>query len=769
MWLSRAVNIPVRPYPGAFVSSAALILPAAVLVAPHLGEAAYLLLTLGGIYALLRRENGKEASQRLKNVQLLSLLTLGFYLVAFTSQFISGPVSTASWNPGGLREFLAAPFIGLWLPGRINTRFLMPAIKVCALLVFAVALYQFLQGTDRPGGAVNPLIFGLLSLLLGFFSLVRLPLESTPEKLLSLAAFSSGCMASVLSQSRATWMMSVFLLACILFVWRRNGQLTRRVALGMSGLFLALALLSSYIPVVQERISSGLKDYHTFNMHDAWNTSFGQRIIMWKGGLLAAREKPVLGWGIANTRSAAASELESPAMKKVVLGYNHLHNEYITNLVAKGLPGLLSVLLLLFVPLTIFLRHRGNPEHLVYQGIGSLLCIGYAFSGLSNQAFGDDTLNIFFVFFLAMTLPRTGFVRGRNKNTTDKSHRIWLLQSHNIGDNNQTLALAESLGHPYETKRIVRRHKGLISRLAWKQLLGVTLAGIDRSRSSPLAPPWPELVISASRTSEMVARWIARRSGGHTRLVHLGSPKGPLEAFDLIIATPQHPLPERSNILVIDLPLHRISPERLHKAAAEWRPAFSHLKRPYTAVLVGGNSGEFILDCNTARRLAQRVNTLSHASGGSVLVTDSARTPPAAYDELVRQLTVPAYIHRWKDSADNNPFHAYLALAEQLVVTAESTSMLVEASATGKPVFMFDFGHEHGHGKNIKAGYWYRMIRHLKRQHCPRDVGSIHQILINCGRARWLHDEAPAEKPGKKPGVIPCGLQRAVARVQRLL
>ncbi len=416
MWLSRTINIPASLYLRPLVLSAALILPAAILVAPHLGEAAYLLLTLAGIYSLLSRDNGKGLDQRsLKNIRLLSLLTLGFYLVAFTSQFISGPVSTASWNPGGLREFLAAPFIGLWLLGRINTRFLMLTVKLCALLVFAVALYQFTRGVSRPGGAVNPLIFGLLSLLLGFFSLIRLPLESTPEKLLSLAAFSSGCMASVISQSRATWMMSIFLLAYILFAWRRTGHLTLRVTLGISSLFLALALVSSHIPAVQERISTGMDDYHTFNMHDAWDNSLGQRIIMWEGGLSAAMKKPVFGWGIANTQSAAASELESPAMKQVVLGYNHLHNEYITNLVAKGLPGLLSVLLLLFVPLAIFLRHTDDPERLAYQGIGSLLCIGYAFSGLSNQDFGDDTLNIFFVFFLAITLPGSGFALRRDK------------------------------------------------------------------------------------------------------------------------------------------------------------------------------------------------------------------------------------------------------------------------------------------------------------------------------------------------------------------
>ncbi len=386
-----------------FVSGAILVLPAAILVAPHLGEASYILLAVLGMYYLLR--NGLY-SARNKKVLLLSLLTLGFYFVAVISELVSGNHSVSLWNPGGLREFLAAPFIGLLLlETRVSMRSLMLTVKLSAIVIFMVVFYQFLNGVSRPGGAVNPLVFAIPSLLLGFFSIIRLPLESTQEKLVSLAAFSAGCMASVISQSRAAWVLSIFLFACVLFAWYRTGHLTKQFALGFTTLFLALVLVSSQTPIVQQRIDSALNEYHSFHTNGDWDSSVGIRIIMWESGLSAAMKKPFFGWGIDQTQLAAASELESPTMKQAILNYGHLHNEYITTLVAKGLPGLLSLLLLLFVPLAIFLRQSGNPERLAHNGIGSLLCIGYALSGLSNLAFGDDTLNIFFVFFLAVTLP----------------------------------------------------------------------------------------------------------------------------------------------------------------------------------------------------------------------------------------------------------------------------------------------------------------------------------------------------------------------------
>lgn len=344
----------------------------------------------------------------------------------------------------------------------------------------------------------------------------------------------------------------------------------------------------------------------------------------------------------------------------------------------------------------------------------------------------------------------------------------WLLTSHKIGDNNQILALMETLGWPYETKPIVRRENRLTSKLVYKQLLGITLAGIDRSRSSQLAPPWPDLVISASRANEMVARWIGKMSGGHTRLVHIGRPKGPLNGFDLIITTPQYFLPERKNVLKIDLPLHRVSRENLQTSAAKWKPRLSHLQRPYTVLLVGGDSGKLVLTREMGCLLGQQVNDLSLACGGSVLVTNSARTPPAAFDELLHQLTVPTHIYQWNGGKDDNPFYGYLALADQLVVTAESVSMLAEANATGKPLFMFDLSDGQREGDTAKKPLKARFAKHLKAPRFQRDISNIHQLLIDHGRASWISDPSPADKMSKTPKTASCDLQCAAARVRQL-
>ena len=95
---------------------------------------------------------------------------------------------------------------------------------------------------------------------------------------------------------------------------------------------------------------------------------------------------------------------------------------------------------------------------------------------------------------------------------------VWLLVGHKAGDNTQVRALAARLGWPCEEKRIVYQPWELLA----NRLLQVTLAGIDRARSSELAPPWPDLVISSGRRNEPVARWIKRGAPAGRSLTRSG-------------------------------------------------------------------------------------------------------------------------------------------------------------------------------------------------------------------------------------------------------
>jgi mitochondrial fission protein ELM1 len=71
-------------------------------------------------------------------------------------------------------------------------------------------------------------------------------------------------------------------------------------------------------------------------------------------------------------------------------------------------------------------------------------------------------------------------------------------------------------------------------------------------------------------------------------------------------------------------------------------------------------------------------------------VTASRRTGEAAAASLSAALTGSR--HRfwspWTEGAGANPYFGYLALADQILVTSDSVSMISEACATGRPVLV---------------------------------------------------------------------------------
>ena len=351
-----------------------------------------------------------------------------------------------------------------------------------------------------------------------------------------------------------------------------------------------------------------------------------------------------------------------------------------------------------------------------------------------------------------------------NRNLASAAPVTWLLTGHKAGDNTQLVALADALGWPYETLHFRYRATELLS----NRLLGVTLAGIDRAASSPLSPPWPELILTAGRRNEPVARWIRRQSGDKTRLVHLGRPWAPLDVFDLIVTTPQYFLPEQPNILHNNLPLHGVTPERLARAAADWEARPGHLPRPYTVVLVGGDSGPFVYTVEKGAQLGQQVNALAEQLGGSLLVTDSARTPHKVFTAFEQALTAPAFIHRWRRDSSDNPYLAYLALADRLVVTGESMSMLTEAASTGKPLYIFDPGDSgpwwrYAHSLRFKP-LTHRLAMRFAARRMHRDIGNIQRQLVDSGRAVWLGQDFPEGHRLAPPDDV----QRAAQRVRAL-
>jgi hypothetical protein len=342
---------------------------------------------------------------------------------------------------------------------------------------------------------------------------------------------------------------------------------------------------------------------------------------------------------------------------------------------------------------------------------------------------------------------------------------VWVLAGDKPGDNAQLLSLATALEWPFEVKQL--RFRGSRSRLV--ALVGREQFPLDKAATSPLAAPWPDLVLGCGQRSVAVALRIRRKAGPSVRLVWLGRPRVDLDRFDLILTTPQYRVPAHRNVVHLALPLHQADHAAWDRAAADWQGRFSALPRPWIAVLVGGSAVPFVFDVATARRLAGQASDLARAEGGSLLVSTSRRTPANAARALSDALTAPAYVHHWSPGGGPNPYLAYLALADAFIVTGDSASMLTEACSTGKRVWIADLPEQRSlrsRAKNILRHSVLAAAPGLTKRgwiRNPRDLHRLHAELIAANRA------LPLGRPFVTPPAPPTDeMAIAVTRVRAL-
>ena len=142
------------------------------------------------------------------------------------------------------------------------------------------------------------------------------------------------------------------------------------------------------------------------------------------------------------------------------------------------------------------------------------------------------------------------------------------------------------------------------------------------------------------------------------------------------------------NVVRVATALHDVTPERLAVAAQAWGERLARLPRPLTGVIVGGPAGRAPFGETEGRALLEGALRLRAEGGGSVAVVPSRRTPDEVLALFAEAGARDPGLWVWRRDGDN-PYLGVLALADRLVVTGDSTSMVSEALATPHPVEVF--------------------------------------------------------------------------------
>jgi mitochondrial fission protein ELM1 len=356
----------------------------------------------------------------------------------------------------------------------------------------------------------------------------------------------------------------------------------------------------------------------------------------------------------------------------------------------------------------------------------------------------------------------------------------WVLVSDRGGDAKQTLALANAIGLPYEVRCAIPYGGAARGNAAPRRFSPKLL---DPKRSSALELPWPSLVVAAGSWPIATALWMRRLGRVRPHVVIVGRPPcGKLDEFAAIVAPGQYRIPAHPTVVSMKLPPIRPDGEAIRRASERARSALEGLPRPLTAVFVGGPTKPFRFDVGAASGLAEQLRRIARREGGTAYVVTSKRTPPEASAALRAQLPPGGRIYDWAlDCREDNPYLALLGLADRFIVSADSVSMLLEACSRGRPVAIAELPLEPRSrsimqslrrrlaARSLDAGTWAARwtlaVHRLGIANFSRDLGRIHQTLIELGLATWLSSESFVTPSGK----LPDELCEVAARVRVLL
>ncbi len=152
-----------------------------------------------------------------------------------------------------------------------------------------------------------------------------------------------------------------------------------------------------------------------------------------------------------------------------------------------------------------------------------------------------------------------------------------------------------------------------------------------------------DLVISCGRKS-VVPSIIFKKKNDKIFTIHIQDPKVSFKNFDLIVA------PEHDNLVGENSPnkYYNFSNEELAKI-------FNKVRSNFISI------------------------------GYKIIIIPSMRTPKRIIDLANKEFLSDGYV---VNSVDKQAYLASLALANKIVVTCDSTSMISEAAASGKPIFV---------------------------------------------------------------------------------
>jgi len=212
-----------------------------------------------------------------------------------------------------------------------------------------------------------------------------------------------------------------------------------------------------------------------------------------------------------------------------------------------------------------------------------------------------------------------------------------------------------------------------------------------------------DLVISCGRKS-VIPSAIIKKKNTNIFTIHIQDPKVNYKNFDVIIA-PEHDDLKGENVISSKGSIHYITQPEIEKAKNYLVNKFQN--ENIVSLILGGPTKYYSFSNEELIQVFRKIKSNFISQGHKVLVIPSMRTPKRIIDLAMKEFVKEGFV---VNTVDKQAYLSALALAANIVVTCDSTSMISEATASGKPIFV---AHMEPKKNNYRFEKFFQLFREM--------------------------------------------------------
>ena len=226
-------------------------------------------------------------------------------------------------------------------------------------------------------------------------------------------------------------------------------------------------------------------------------------------------------------------------------------------------------------------------------------------------------------------------------------------------------------------------HHKVETNLFWK-LIPPNLSPVSQSIFKKINHDDFDVIISCGRKSVIPSIHLKKTANKKVFNIHIQDPKVNLNHFDFIVA-PEHDEIQGQNVISTKGAIHYLTESEINENKDYLQSFIKKDERKVWSLILGGPTKYYDYSKKNMKHIFTMLDELLKKYNFQLVVIPSMRTPISTID-YVREFF--GENHTIIKDVDKKAYLSALAIAENIIITCDSSSMISEAALTGKPIYV---------------------------------------------------------------------------------